>query len=59
MCVLFLAESWVHCNDARLSRCTAKEVQHCQAYILFYTCLKGNSDFLDDLDTASKKRRTD
>ena len=34
-------ESWVHCNDARLTRCTDNEVLNCQAYILFYTCKNG------------------
>ncbi|XP_064417940.1 ubiquitin carboxyl-terminal hydrolase 44 [Latimeria chalumnae] len=28
---------WVHCNDSKLSMCTAEEVCKAQAYILFYT----------------------
>eukprot|EP00731_Ephydatia_muelleri_P030285 Em0021g808a len=30
------ADSWVHCNDAKVSRCTQDEVLASQAYILFY-----------------------
>lgn len=55
------AESWVHCNDARISRCSGKEVQNCQAYILFYTCVKGSEDDLDQdimQQPVNKRRRT-
>ena len=31
-----LPGSWVHCNDARISRCPLEEVLQSQAYILFY-----------------------
>lgn len=27
----------MHCNDARIIRCTEAELQACQAYILFYS----------------------
>lgn len=36
MCVV---ESWIHCNDARMERCSLSDVMSAQAYILFYTQL--------------------
>lgn len=35
--------SWVHCNDARLSRTTPDEVLKAQAYVLFYARRTGRS----------------
>ena len=37
MCVLLCADSWVHCNDAKLLMVNLADVMKCQAYILFYT----------------------
>ncbi len=31
-----VAESWIHCNDARMERCALSDVMTAQAYILFY-----------------------
>ena len=61
--VCILSESWVHCNDARLSRATSREVHSSQAYILFYTRLK-ETDLETDLEEGNldepptKKKRT-
>ena len=52
--LLFAIESWVHCNDARLSRTIAKEVLDCQAYILFYTRLKGKCNFEEEILTRDQ-----
>lgn len=49
--LVFAIESWVHCNDARLSRTIAKEVLNCQPYILFYTRLKGKCDIEEEILT--------
>lgn len=56
--VCFVIESWVHCNDARLSRTIAKEVLNCQAYILFYTRLKGKCDIEEEIVTIDQEEPT-
>jgi len=30
-------ESWVHCNDSTVTRCSGGDVHRAQAYILVYT----------------------
>ena len=62
------AGSWVHCNDARLTRCSIDEVFQAQAYILFYirdrqrtvlfdeTLFKG-VDSIDEEIPSTKKRK--
>ena len=44
-------DSWVHCNDARISRCTQDEVLASQAYILFY--VRGHGVSCHEVPTAS------
>lgn len=34
---LAFTDSWVHCNDAKMSVCDLDDVQRAQAYILVYT----------------------
>ena len=54
----------MHCNDARLSRTSDREVQNCQAYILFYSLMKDlNKEGLvtieEEEEPSTKKRRTE
>ena len=40
---LFVTDSWIHCNDARMERCSLSDVMAAQAYILFYMQLDSSS----------------
>lgn len=62
--ILFLLESWVHCNDSRLSRCTSEDVLSAQPYVLFYARRNGRSPVLnrntiEEHMNTHKRTRTD
>eukprot|EP00118_Oscarella_pearsei_P016360 m.155269 g.155269 ORF g.155269 m.155269 type:complete len:631 (+) comp38662_c0_seq1:10-1902(+) len=40
------AESWVHCNDTRMSLCSVEDVLKAQAYVLFYTRRNSPADLV-------------
>jgi len=44
------ADSWVHCNDAKMQLVSLDEVMKAQAYILFYT--RGRKQEISDADLA-------
>ena len=53
---MYVAESWVHCNDSRLEQCPLSEVMQSQAYILFYTLKppRGSTESLLDPGEAQE-----
>ena len=40
----------MHCNDARIARCSSEDVLKAQAYVLFYARRNGRSPVLHDSD---------
>ncbi|ESO05296.1 hypothetical protein HELRODRAFT_77936 [Helobdella robusta] len=51
------ADSWLHCNDAKMQKATLEDVQKAQAYILVYTKLPSNPHNANLQNSATSNKR--
>ena len=56
---IFTIGTWVHCNDARVIRCSPEDVLKSQAYVLFYARRTGRSPVLNRFNNTNNDRGID